>query len=136
MIRYPAAMAVLLALSACQTAGVQYKRDDSDTRAVSQGQTIRLNRFYQLELDCRSVGLPEIKLVSASAGGRIVGQAMTGFPFFKADNPRAKCNSRRSPARGVFYTPAPGFTGVERVVFEVFWVDGDVWRETYTVTVR
>ncbi len=131
-------LAAILSLAAagCQTAGTRYSRDDKSERSMLRDQTIRLNGFYNLARDCRLIGIPDVRIVSSTSGGQLAGRTETGFPSFRDGTPQAACNTRRSPARAVYYAPRPGFVGSDQVVFEVFWKDGEVWRETYTLTVR
>jgi hypothetical protein len=132
-----ATLFLALAVTGCQSVGSpRYSRDDTTSRTALQGQTIRLNGFYQLALDCANRGAPDARIVSSVSGGAFVARVESGFPNFRADNPRARCNFRRHQGRAIYYTPRRGFTGTDRVVFELFWRDGDLWRETYNIEVR
>jgi hypothetical protein len=137
MMRVSLIIAGALALAGCQTAGsTRYTRDDTADKAALQGQTIRLNGYHHLARDCQSRGYASLRLVSSVSGGALVGRNETSFPSFRPNSERSHCNSRRRPVSAAYYTPARGFTGPDRVVFEVVFTDGEIWRETYNISVR
>jgi hypothetical protein len=131
-------VALALGLLGCQSTrpDADWGRVDIYNRAVVSGAAIRLDIFYQLERDCSNKGTPKLRIVSPPAGGVLTAKPELSFTSFKADNPRARCNERRSPVLAVYYNSRAGFVGQDSAKFEIFWVDGDVWTYTLNVNVR
>jgi hypothetical protein len=127
-----------LGLFGCQTTkpDADWGRVDIYNRSAISGVAIRVEHFYQLDVDCSNKGTPKLRVVSPPAGGVLTAKPELSFTSFKADNPRARCNKRRSPVLAVYYSPRAGFNGQDSSKFEIFWADGDVWTYTLNVDVR
>jgi hypothetical protein len=131
------ALVLSVVAAGCQSVGLaRYSRDDTYTRTTPRGQTVRLNGFHHLARDCQNDGRALLRIVSSTSGGSLTSRNEETFPGFRPGSERQHCNGRRRPSTAAYYTPAAGYTGRDRVVFEVFWRDGELWRETYDVDVR
>lgn len=113
--------------------------DDEDktlTKGVLAGQEIMVDTYRQLEVDCKNTGYATIKITNPPKNGKVRSMRVMAFSSFSDDNDRSKCNNRRTPAVRVFYSAKKAFTGSDEFSYEVFWVDGDVWKRRVSVTVR
>jgi hypothetical protein len=131
-------VALALGLLGCQATNPNagWGRVDIYNRSAISGAKIRVEDFYQVNIDCSNKGTPKLRIVSPPAGGVLSAKPELSFTSFKADNPRARCNTRRSPVLAVYYSSRPGFSGLDSAKYEIFWVDGDVWTYTLNVNVR
>jgi len=105
-----------------------------NTRVVEAGKKTRLYFGYNLNPDCSSMDL-SVRVAAEPQHGTIEVTSGEGFPNFKSDNIRYKCNTKRVQGKIVTYKPANGFTGTD--VFELVDFSGGYAREmTIRVTVR
>jgi dienelactone hydrolase len=93
-------------------------------RTVATGQTTTLNFAYAVNPDCSTRESPKLWVSGKPAHGIAEVVARDGHPSFPQGNPFAVCNAASVPGVAVTYTPAPGFTGSDTVVFEELTRDG------------
>lgn len=131
-------VAALLAvgLSACQTASTSSPRTNGDVLFATRGGSVLAGHYRDVAADCSNRGYAEIAIVTRPRGGRIELRREGAFPKFPADNPRAKCNSRKVDGVGVYYVGDPAFTGADRFSIELIWSDGARWTQDFVVQVR
>jgi hypothetical protein len=136
----PIAAFIALGIAGCQTTELRpnanWGRTDVYDRSALAGQTINIENFYNLNESCRSIGVPSLRVAGQPMGGRVYARSESTNPSYVRSNPRFRCNARRVPSLGVYYTPAPGFVGRDTMDIEVYWTDGDVWRYKVNIDVR
>jgi hypothetical protein len=126
---------VAIALSGCNATENARERRVA-TKAVVAGGKVELNGYRSLELDCSANPAPRINIIQKPAFGTVSTERNTAFPAFPADNPRSRCNTRRVPNLSVVYRANANAGAKDRVVFEVIWHDGELWKADYTILVR
>lgn len=83
--------------------------------------------------DCSPVGITP-DLTFRPEHGTVEFVSLNDFGEWPSSNPRSKCNDRRVPGTGVFYTSDPGFRGTD--TFVVTWVTAGGFRNTWSIAVN
>jgi hypothetical protein len=104
-------------------------------RTVPAGTTAVLDFASAVNPDCSSRGLPKLWISQAPEHGAAEVSNRDGHPGFPRGHPYASCNEASVPGVLVTYTPAPGFAGLDAMIFEETDVDGrhHVFRMALTV---
>jgi len=105
-------------------------------RTVAAGQTATLNFAFAVNPDCSSRGLAKVWVSQDPQHGATQVVTRDGHPSFPAGNPFAQCNAATVPGVAVTYTPSPGFTGSDTLVFEETDVGGRHRAFRIALTVR
>lgn len=117
-----------VALAGCNTT--------SSTKAVTSGQTIRVNYYSTLNADCTSMGQTVVRVVDGPASGRISVTQTVGNSTFRQGNQRYHCNAMKTPGTLVTYTPNPGFKGTDRVTLDAIFANGMNLSKSYNIVVK
>lgn len=114
MITRLALLAVLLAVAAPQANAQTYSVN------ASPGVHIRLTHYTWFSFNgCRSLGLPQIVNMRASAGGK-VWTVVEELPLGYSQSPQgAHCVGKLITSAAIYYRSQPGFEGVDTVQFGV-----------------
>jgi hypothetical protein len=86
--------------------------------------------------DCTIAEGEHAAVTSPPSHGRVDFAPLNDFPYFAPPNPRFKCNDRRLPGEGLYYTSDPGFHGVDQFVLDDISPNGQHMVVTFRVTVR
>lgn len=125
----------LLALSACVSSSNQTFQETGSFE-ISSGETVRVFRASDLDLNCKFLDLPEGKVVVKPSNGTMVYRKMTVTPNYRPDNPRHKCNRLRGHGGAFFYTPEPRFSGQDSARIRQPFNNGTVVEMTVKIAVK
>jgi hypothetical protein len=131
-----AGLAVCGAFVVSASPALAEENEKSFDKSVLSGKSIEIETYRHLLADCGNAGYVEIKVTQPPRGGSVKFARGNSFSAFAADNARAKCNSRKSPSVTVTYQARKDFSGPDEFNYEVFWVDGDVWKRSAKISVR
>ncbi len=122
-------MIAMALLSGCVPSELSTTKEGSGSAKVSAkaGQETGLAGFYKVNGDCSGRNPGSLKVVTEPAHGTVRIQRFTGNPTYAAGHFLAKCNSHKVPQLGLFYRPAPGFVGSDRVVVAAKAAGSDVY---------
>jgi hypothetical protein len=96
----------------------------------------RVAAFNYVNVDCSSGPLPDVRVVTSPKNGAYRLEE-TSIPVDrKPDSNRAVCNGQPVSAVAVYYRANDEFTGVDDMVVDVDFHDGNVRRFIYAVAVR
>lgn len=125
-----AALAVPLALAGCVAPNVQGGQgaanapaaapgsDVKRTAAAAAGRTTHLFGYSHMGSDCRSKSLPTVDILTQPSHGTVdVRETVVTAATIRSG--RTDCLGTTTNGVGVFYTPAAGFTGVDRLRYSV-----------------
>ena len=118
-----------LTLAACAPNGVQITNGGSQALVtknitVARGQTVKVQVFTSINPDCTETPGTSGRMESEPAHGMATLSRTQDFVYFKPENPRSNCNSRRVPAWVVNYTAAADFVGEDTFAFDEFFAAG------------
>ncbi|WP_148293656.1 hypothetical protein [Azospirillum sp. B4] len=108
----------------------------SATRTVPSGQDRQLAYFVSLHEDCTVMPGLDVRVLNPPGHGTAVVREGKDYPSYAAGNPHAACNKAAAPSQQLWYQPAPGFTGTDILLVQVFWPMGKAQTQTYTITVK
>ena len=137
MLRYAVFGTAFIALcgpSAAQNVNVD--RGKLLEKSVLSGNESRIAAFNLVAPDCSSDRQIVHRLVTKPATGSVRVENVKIAVSKPKDSPYAHCNGKEANAVGVFYTAPEGFVGVDKVVVDIDWRNGNVERYTYTIKVR
>lgn len=97
-------------------------------------QEIQVTNGISLARDCLPRSGPRVGIIEAPRHGKLTERPVDMFTSYKADNPRAPCNERRTRGIGAYYKAKPGFRGIDRFRFVLVYYDGTA--ETYQVEIK
>jgi hypothetical protein len=100
------------------------------------GKPLKVDTQYSLNPDCTSIGTTTIRTIEPPRHGTVEVREASDFPFFKPENTRSQCNSRRVPVSQIIYTPAPGYSGPDSFRMEVIYPSGGGRDISYKIEVR
>ncbi len=105
-------------------------------RTVPAGVTTVLAAATRLNPDCSSQDLPVLRITQPPRDGTAAVIRGMAHPNYPPGNQFAACNQQMVPATELNYTPKPGFTGTDSIIFEE--TRGDRSRVAFNVelTVR
>ena len=108
---------------------------------VKAGSSAEVTYFFHLNLDCSSPTPPIARSIDTPKRGRITFRIGQRHTTYSKDNPRYRCNRKRSPVLIFIYRAYPGRAysgsfGADTFSVELFWNDGDVWKITMNVAVQ
>ena len=105
------------------------------TSNLAANSTAMLDFSYSVNRDCSVRGLPKLSVSQPPAHGVAAILPAEQRPRFPAGNPYAACNAVPVAGVAVTYTPTPGFTGQDAMVFEETDAEGGhrVYRMSLTV---
>ncbi|UGX87077.1 hypothetical protein [Phyllobacterium meliloti] len=106
-----------LLVSACQTADPSKVTMGSSTRSLTTkaGTQVLLTNILNYNPDCSTGRAPALKVISGPSHGTVQFAKVSGtLPKGPEGSPN-KCHSRRISATSIRYTPAAGFSGVDKV---------------------
>jgi hypothetical protein len=101
--------------SVCQAEGTETGRYITRERIVKSGKQTNVTAFNQVNPDCSAGRLPNIKIVSGPAHGKLVLSRQQLNPKFNSGDLRHKCNSRKLPVTVLLYTSDKGFSGLDKI---------------------
>ena len=105
-------------------------------RVVLKGNEARIAAPNNVNADCSSGPVPNLRIVTAPANGAYRFEE-TSIPVDrKPDNSRAVCNGKPVSAVAVYYSAKPDFTGNDKMVVDVDFKNGTVRRFFYAIVVR
>ena len=136
MFRTTLLTAALAVFAAAPSLAQNYDRTIKLNKRVLAGDSILLDAFRTLNVDCTANPIPRINLIRTPDLGRVLVKREMMNSTFGKDNPRFKCNRRKSPSQTVHYRALDNAAGTDKVEFEVYWYDGEVWKIDATVNVR
>ncbi|MGH6851632.1 MAG: hypothetical protein ACREDJ_00225 [Methylocella sp.] len=82
---------------------------------VANGKQQKIWHFTAVNADCTSAGLSTVRIAGSPQYGAIAIRKVNDYPGFPPSSQRYRCNVKRFPSIGVFYTPARGFVGTDYV---------------------
>jgi len=135
LFRLALAVLGLFALSACISSSGRVFQEKG-WFDISPGETVRIFRASDQDLNCKFLFLPEGKVVDRPSHGTMVYRKTVVAPAYKPDNPRYKCNSRRGLGGAFFYTPNPGFSGQDFARIRQPFTDGSVVEMVVNISVK
>jgi hypothetical protein len=98
---------------------------------VLAGQRTQVYSAFYLNPDCTPVGPIVVRTLKAPLSGKFENEAGTGFPAYKADNSRFKCNEQRHETTLIYYTANASFVGKDQAEVELFYSDGHTKHLTF-----
>jgi len=127
-------VAVFCALS-CSPVGAQTTEKVSERTALPDVRT-RINQYSHLNPDCTVAGKITVRVTKPPAHGTLEIDTGPGFPSYKKDNIRAKCNAQEVELTRVWYKANADFKGRDRVQLEAFSSRGTSRKATIQITVK
>jgi hypothetical protein len=82
------------------------------------------------------MGVPVIRVQAAPTHGTLVSEAGDYFTTYPKENQRYACNVKKSTGALVYYTSAPGYTGVDSALINVVFPDGGTRTIRYSIAVE
>jgi hypothetical protein len=116
--------------------GAQGYGDVHISKAALSGQQVRVWWATLLNPDCTAAGTLTTQLVQPPKHGTLSLSDEGFFPDFQPPNPRAACDTRKSPGKQAFYTSVDGFHGRDKLVLQNATSEGRVRRITIDIDVR
>ena len=111
-------------LAEAQFADAQLAEGESTVKA---GQTVALNSYYAVNVDCSTAGKVTISMIHDPQFGKLEIKDVDGHPKFLSQNPRSICNISLVPGTRVLYHANPGFKGKDRVSYNVTFPRGHTY---------
>lgn len=114
--------------------GSEIDREKSYTTAA--GAPVKVGSAMALNPDCSSQPGLEARLVTQPQNGTATIETAKDVAQPPPQSPAASCAGKLLDAVVTTYTPAPGFVGVDRFTFQVFFPNGRSFRNDVVVTVQ
>ncbi len=104
-------------------------------RTALAGKTTNVGGGWDINPDCTVRDMMTTHITQAPVHGTAAVVQRDDFPNYVAGNARSACNKTKIPGVFVDYTPAPGFTGSDLMVFEIIGANGtdNIWKVVITV---
>jgi hypothetical protein len=90
------------------------------SKIIVAGQRTVIHQSFNLNPDCTATGPITVKVLKKPTNGKLEHPAEQGFPGYKSDNVRSKCNERLSDGTKFYYESNAGFVGTDQVEFQTF----------------
>src|SRR5215218_6033430 len=121
----------LVLLVTCWTGCLATAQDSVyGTATASSGVQVRINAHFNLNRDCSPGAAPEVRVITPPKNGTLsirIGNARA--PQFR------ECRNVDAPARIVFYQSNPGYSGEDKVAYELKKADGMTEIQNITISV-
>ena len=105
-------------------------------RSVLTKNETRVAAFNYVNADCSSGPLPDVRIITAPKNGSYRLEE-TSIPIDRSPaNHRATCNGKPVDALAVYYRSNDAFTGVDEMVVDADFHDGNVRRYIYAIAVQ
>ena len=103
-------------------------------KTVPRDASVPLGRFFALNPDCSSRGLPRVSISEQPAHGTAAVAPHSEHPSFPPNHPLAACNQALVPMLEVTYTPAASYAGADEISIEEITLDGR--REIFSIGLK
>ena len=103
---------------------------------VQSGQAAQINHADSVTPGCTVANLPTVRLVDKPQHGTFWVAETMGYPKFKEDNQRFRCNSIKIKMLGIYYKSNVGFSGKDMVRYGVISPGGNYTVYTIFINVR
>jgi hypothetical protein len=128
-----AILAVIMASAPAWAQNVM-PREQTFNRSVRAGQELRVFTYARWHRNCSPLEMPRIVVRTQPAHGTVSLRAgPTTVSFIRAGEP--DCTGHTYQGMGVWYLPAPGFTGTDKFDWDVIG-SGNASHDTAVVEVR
>ncbi|WP_168880022.1 hypothetical protein [Rhizobium sp. P28RR-XV] len=119
------------ALSGCVTSNADGIKQINDHAFAVSGERTEVGRDWSLNPDCSVRGNPSVRVLQAPKHGKLLIQREDVFPYWK----NGKCNSKKVPGNGQYYTSDSGFIGTDRAITRHSYANGFVQDVTTEINV-
>jgi hypothetical protein len=117
-------------------ADAQTTQHTFERTALSDERTI-VGLHYSLTPDCKPSGTVIVRILKQPSHGTLEVEAGKGFPNYKADNVRSRCNTQEVEVTRVWYKASADFKGRDQVQTETFYSSsGSSQKTTTQITVK
>jgi len=106
------------------------------TRHVLKGQKLLIKVGASLQVDCTPTEGAEVKITKDPEHGSLDISKGLDFPYYPKENPRSKCNEKKTPRFLITYKPENGYSGVDSFEYVSLAADGFAQEITINVNVR
>jgi hypothetical protein len=106
------------------------------SKTTKAGDTLMLASPQALARDCTPLGQVDAKVITPPNNGSIHIDKGTAFPNFVPGDAPYLCDTKRSPATLISYRSAPGFSGQDTAVVQIFFPDGRAPTILFHIAVR
>src|SRR5690349_4944331 len=69
----------------------------ASTKGAATGAKQKIDTVYSIRPDCTSVGYATIRIATPPTHGKLTSEPGEDFPYFKQDNVRSACNTKKVP---------------------------------------
>ena len=106
------------------------------SKAAIAGQQVRVWWATLLNPDCTAAGTMTTRILEEPRHGAATLSDGSFYPNYTPPNPRAECDTRKSPGKQAFYTPEVTFHGHDKLVLENATSEGRMRRIVVDIDVR
>src|SRR6478609_3676119 len=128
--RLPFFLLVTVALSGCNTTG----GTPTSVVSVPQGVARKIDRYSSVNPDCTPIPGIVGRIIVPPKNGQASFRDGVDYPTFAATNDRHVCNTKRIRSLQLWYTPNPGFTGIDSLVAEALYPSGSSTRRAFGIS--
>jgi hypothetical protein len=126
-----------LAFAAILVAAMTFSAEAAPiSKVMAAGQTLRVDFFAVLNIDCSSMGNSTVRITSGPSHGSINVHNAKSFTYYPDSNPRNVCNTRKVDGSIVEYRPALGFVGDDNFSLDVIFPNGTERMTDYQIAVK
>jgi hypothetical protein len=119
-----------------QTARLATAKMITTNKTTTAGATLLLASPQALASDCTPLGQVDAKVMTPPDHGTIHIEKGMAFPHYAPGDPPYLCNTKKGPATLITYQAAPGFSGQDTAVVQIFFPDGNAPTILFHIAVR
>jgi hypothetical protein len=105
-------------------------------RDVFSGNEVRIAHMNNVNADCSSGSVPDVRVITKPANGDIRLEPLRTVIDRRGEDRRMHCNGKEVEGLGLFYKSRDGFVGQDKVTVDVDYKNGTVKRFVYSIAVR